>query len=540
MKFSKWLLSLVLLFGPSLQAATADYVVVGVGTAGGLMTRRLSDDKETSVIALHNGPYLSNDPLISCSQNAIVTVLSALLGQLDPAISPLYESGFDTANTFWAMALPGGGASSINAGAWCRGTDLPYSQWELIAGPEWSVDRILGIYKGLERYRGKTPNPSSRGFHGPIVVRQDPHPTGVSKVFTQAWIEATGLPFVEDFNNPDTPVGISSRNQYTQRGHHGNLRVSSVTAFLDEEVMTPSGHGKDGRKLRVHFNSTALRTLWDGNRAIGVEYLQEGEIKQVFANKGVIVCGGLFSSAFLMHSGVGPSGVLSGLGIPVIFDNPNVGQGLADQPLIVCAFTSNPADFVENPAGIFQQISWLPVPGGDPTARELLFAATNPLPGLTAGVFNLTQAVSRGFITINSADPTVPPVITLNELANPADVNTYLQGFQVYIQALNQSLQAIDPLYRLVSPDPAILNDNVALTAFIKSSVLSNQCFQCHCRMAPFADGGVVDSHGLVYGTENLYVADDSVCPTPMDGTPMASAYLIAANIAEMILGPTH
>lgn len=538
-------LTLIVLFTTKalLFCVTADYVIVGVGTSGAVLAKRLSDDKKTSVVALHNGENLTQDPLIKFSKNAIFTVFSALLGEIDPAINFLYFSGLTIPQTFadnrdmlWVMANPEGGASSINAGAWARGTNELYFQWEAIAGKEWSVNRILSIYKQLENYNGKTTNPKFRGYCGPINVRQDPHASKVSRTFTKAMIQATTLPYVLDYNDPETPIGVSSRFQYTQNGPDGSLRVSSATAFLNRDVVTLKGYGKDGRKLRIHFNSMALRTLWSGNTAIGVEYLHNGEVKQVFARKGVIVCAGLYSSPFLMHSGVGPAAVLQPLNIPVIFNNPNVGQGLVDQAQLPLLFTSSPEDYIKHSAGIFNQISWLPAPGGNIKIRQFRLAFTNPIPGLTLGVFDLCQPLSRGSVTINSADPTAPPVIDFGFLSNPSDLALYQSGLQVYIKALSESLQAIDPLYQLISPNPNILNDINAVTAFIKSQIRSNQSFQSHCRMAPFNQGGVVDSRGRVYGVQNLYVADDSIVPLCMDGATMASAYLIGANIARMII----
>ena len=117
----------------------------------------------------------------------------------------------------------------------------------------------MEIYKGLETYSGMTTDPEAHGYHGPISVRQPQHPTTVSETFTQAIIQATGLPFVLDYNDPNTPTGASTQLQYTQSAPNGTLRVSSATAFLNESVMTPEGVGVDGRKLRVLFNSTALR-----------------------------------------------------------------------------------------------------------------------------------------------------------------------------------------------------------------------------------------------------------------------------------------
>lgn len=365
----------------SLQASSgvngnrADYVIVGIGSAGGLLAKELTDDKKTSVIALHIGKNFTGSFIIKYAKNTAFSVLSVLLGSplpfdpsslnlppfikaqfeeflqlTDGAARPLYETGASTPQTnadnrqiLWAIPLPLAGGTAVNAGAWCRGTDQLYAQWEAIAGPEWSVDKIMAIYKGLEKYHGKTTNPAARGYHGPLTVRQDPV-SKLAEVFTLAEIAATDTPFVLDYNDPKTPIGVSSQFQLTRKGAHSFYRVSSATAFLNHHVMDSHGKGVNGRKLQVYFESTGLRTIWDGNKAIGVEYMQNGVVKQVYADKGVIVCAGLRSSPFLLHSGVGPAALLTTLGIPVIYDNPNVGQNLADQQNTVLLFSSNPND----------------------------------------------------------------------------------------------------------------------------------------------------------------------------------------------------
>jgi len=520
----------------------ADYVVVGVGTAGGLMAKALSDDLKTSVIALHIGENLTQDPLIKFSRNAILTVLSALAGS-----SILYKTGLTIPQSeafnrmlMWALALPEGGASSINAGAYCRETNEINAQWEAIAGPAWSINRITNLYKQLETYNGQTTNPAVRGFKGPIDVRQVPasEVTTVAQKFTQAVINATGFPFVLDYNDPNTPIGASSQFQYTQSGPNGLLRVSSATAFLNDTVVTPSGKGVNGRKLTIVFNANALRTIWSENTAIGVEFLQNNILQTASAKKGIIICAGLNSSPFLLRSGIGPKALLDSLNIPVKFNNPNVGNGLADHPRVNLIFTSNPNDssspvFSNN--NLFSQISYLPDPTGDQTIRKLRLSTINPIPGITAGLFDLIQPLSRGTITINSSDSLKPPVVNLGVLSNSQDLQLFKRGLQIYIKNINIALQAIDPTYKLIFPDPAILSDDNAVINFIKESVASNQHFQSHCRMAPFNQGGVVDSSGRVYGVRNLIVADDSIVPLCMDGSPMASAYLMAANIARML-----
>lgn len=561
-------LACLLAFNPLTASHHADYVIVGVGTAGAVLAKQLSDDLQTSVFAIHGGKDLNDNPDIKFTKNAFFTVISALFG------SPYYQTGNSTPQSnadnrelFIALALPEGGASAINAGAWCRGTTQVYSQWEAIAGPAWSVARIQQIYKDLETYNGTTPNPEFRGFNGPINIRQSTPITTVGAKFTNAIALGTNVPIIEDYNDPLTPIGVCPQVQYTQKGKNGALRVSSATAFLNRNVVTHDGKGVDGRKLRIKFKSYALKTIWEGNKAVGVEYFHKGCVKKAYAKKGVIVCGGLKSSAFLMHSGIGPKKVLEPLDICVKFDNPNVGQGLADQPQVVIAFATNPADtpiesrhnksctwcdfltskqtlidkilcgHIQFPSNsIFSQIAWLPAPFGDPLVRQLRFAAVNPIPGLALCFFDLVQPKSRGSITIKSANPFTLPVIDVGEFTNTSDLDLYTISFQTYIKNINIALQSIDEQYQLIFPNPEILDNLDQLTAFIKEEVGSNQCWQSHCRMAPLEQGGVVNSQGQVYGVQNLYVADDSIVPVGMDGTPMASAYLIAANIAQMLL----
>lgn len=591
MNYKKCLAYLLIFFCtvPQLLLAAkdrADYVVIGAGTAGATLAKMLSDDKNTSVIVLHNGRNLSQNPDIKFTKNAIFTVISTLFGPpLSQVGNSIPQPNADDRELAWVMGLPEGGTTSVNAGAWARGTDQVYSQWEPIAGPEWSTTIIENLYKSLENYIGITPDPATRGVGGPLTIRQVPIPTSFSVKFTQAIAAATGVPIVIDYNDPNTPIGATERLQYTQIGVDGRLRLSSANAFLNESVVTPNGKGVNGRKLTVKLKSTALRTIWKDKKAIGVEYFNDGKIKKVYADKGVIVCAGLFSSAFLMHSGVGPEEVLKPLKIRIKFNNPNVGNALADQTLLIIAWATNKEDTPTSPENscnstpplpsrlsfntfdsslfsnlavanqaqllnsllcngyafpgnsIFAQIAWLPAPG-DPssTVRKVRFSSVNPFPGIAFTLVDLVQPLSRGRITLNSFNPFDPPVIDNGMFTNPDDLNLYVQTFQTYIKQLNATLHQMDSKYELLFPPLEIINDTDLLATFIKEAVMSNQCWQSHCRMAPLSQGGVVDSRGRVYGVENLFVADDSIVPVAMDGTPMATAYLIAANIARLLL----
>lgn len=561
----------------TIQIKAPDYIIIGAGTAGAVLAKKLSDDMHTSVVALQNGPNLNQDPLINLSKNAVITVASGLIGPPLYALSDTISQQFaDNRMLNWVYAIPLGGASSINAGAWCRGTNQVYSQWETLAGPNWSVANIQDAYVELENYTGQTTNPAARGFSGPLPVRQEVSPTQVSVKFSQAIMNATGVGPVLDYNDPNTPIGASTQVQYTQMGANGALRASSSIVFLNSEVMDQQGNGVNGRQLHVLFNATADNVIWSGNTAVGVRYYQDGmkkglnAAKSLYATKGIIVSAGIKSSSILMRSGVGPASLLQSLNIPVVYDNPNVGQGLADQPHVILIYTSNPNDTpssyllqiagniisalantpigqelikyigsqVNAPNGLFAQIAWLPDPSGaNPGVRAVRFASINPIPGITVVFLDLVQPASRGSIVIKSRDPFVEPAVNLGEFQAQSDLALYISTMQNYIKNINAQLQSIDPTYQMIFPDPGLLDDVPQLIDFIRQEVGSNMVFQSHCRMAPLNQGGVVDSTGHVYGVQNLIVADASVDPVAMDGTPMATAYLVAANIAKMLQG---
>lgn len=544
----------------------ADYVVVGLGTAGGLMAGKLAADKNTSVIALHSGKNFTDSFIVKYSQNMNFSVGESFLGippNFNPAdfnlppdvqahfaelvqlinaqVQKLYETGATTPQVDadgrvlnWVIAKPGGGASSVNAGAWVRLTNQLLSEWEAVAGPEWSVARLLQAYRAMEEYHGETDNKLARGYHGPISVTQDPPASTLSKKFAAASTAATGIPFVTDYNDPETPLSVSTQMQSAHRGHNGFYRVSSVNAFLDK-IMKSNGSGKHGARLRVKFNSTALKVVWEGQTAVGVEYLQDGVVKSVYANKAVIVCAGLRSSPFLLYSGVGPAGVLGSLGIPVIFDNPNVGQGLIDQTPVTILYATNPKDSQAGTTTFFSQMSNLPAPTGSPSGRQIRLTSIDAIPGLTPVIVDLLQPQSRGTITITSADPLAQPLINFGLLSNSADLDLLTSAFQTYVKDISAQLQQRDPLYQLLLPPPEILDDTAAVQDYIRAIASTDYHYQGHCRMAPFNQGGVVDSQGRVYGVNNLIIADNSIVPAAIDGSPMTSAYLISWNIARML-----
>lgn len=550
-----------------------DYVIIGAGTAGSVLARKLSDDNQTSVVAIHNGSNENQNSLITLAENAVITVLNGVAG------APLYATGTTTAqpdadnrNLNWIYALPFGGASAVNAAGYARGTTQVYAQWEALNGPNWSTTRILNTFKELETYTGLSITPDARGDNGLLPVTQAPTITQMAlNAFIPAMQSALpGIPFVVDYNDPSVSNCIDARVQYTQTGSNMALRASSPMSFLNNTVIDSNGNGVNGRHLSVVFNAVADKVIWQGNKAVGVTYYQNGVAKNMYATKGVIVTAGIKSSAILMRSGIGPASLLQSLNIPVIYNNPNVGQNLKDQYRLLFIYQTNPADSPTLPlitipsfivtalaqTNVGQQLlfyignmvaaqnsmffisSWLPAVGNTASDPRLFrYTAINPIPGYAVVLFDLIQPESSGSIAINSANPFVEPTMDMGIFTNPDDIDNYLNAVKTYIKDITQQLAFIDPQYQLVYPDPTVLNNDTLLRAFIKSDVGTDMHFQGHCKMAPLNQGGVVDSTGHVYGVQNLIVADDSIAPVGMDGAPMASAYMIAYNIANIMLG---
>lgn len=251
---------------------TFDYIIVGTGPAGAVIAKTLSDHKEVSVLVLEAGGNNDKDTPIRDSTFAL---------ELEEQFFPQYfwqgegvpQEELDERAFEWTTGRLLGGGSSINGEQYVRPTSAVFWEWEKLLGPLWSPRRAISRFKKLEKYNGETDDLNARGFNGRIDIRQAPvNPTSMAEKLTTAIERATGYPEILDYNDPKTPLGPFTRWQLYQNPK--GRRESSSTAFLSPDIMTPSGRGVNGRKLKVFFNSTALRVLFDKKRATGVEFLK--------------------------------------------------------------------------------------------------------------------------------------------------------------------------------------------------------------------------------------------------------------------------
>jgi choline dehydrogenase len=523
------------------KGTTYDYIVVGTGPAGSVVTKKLSDSNVNSVLTLEAGGNFSNSQLIRDSKFAIPILL------FQDFAPQFYIPGHGTpqkgaaGRTFpWTGGRLLGGGSSVNNEQYVRPSSAVMGEWEKLMGPIWSPQEETRRFRELENYNGQTTNPSARGHQGRLHIRQTQvNPTNMTRKITAAISQATGFPEILDYNDPNTPLGPFAGYQLYQRPD--GIRDSADSAFLSGDIMTPDGRGVHGRKLKVSFRSTVTRVLFEQNRAIGVEYLKDGECVRAYARKKVVLSAGITSVPILMHSGIGPANVLNKYKIPVLFDNPNVGKHYADHPAVTATFTTNPNDHahpVNDPNSLYAGGAFLPnpTPGSDRNRRGIQMFAQAGSGNIVAIGAILLQPASRGSAVIQDNDPLKVILGDQGYLADPADLETFKHTYKVYLKGIAEQLAAIDPNYQLVSPSMDVINDDAKLEQHIKETVGAGFHPQSMNRMGPDPQSGVVDAKGHVYGVEDLVVADDTIIPFTVDGNTSAPAFFIGSTIAEQLL----
>jgi choline dehydrogenase len=281
-----------------------------------------------------------------------------------------------------------------------------------------------------------------------------------------------------------------------------------------------------------------------GNVARGVEYIQFGQTKQLYCRHEVILCAGIHNNEILQRSGVGPKSELQALGIPLIYDNANVGNGSKNHLISSALFSIDIADVpTSDPSALYTGGAFLPTPVNTPnppgTVRGFQWIGVNASSGgngLMAVVFYNLNPASIGTDRLQDRDPLRVSDVSENLFSNPADLADIVAVFRQQITALNTQLGIINPLYTLIQPSLATIANDDALNAYIQDNLDHAHHWTGTCKMAPLNQGGVVDAHGRVYGTKRLRVADISVAPLQPDGNTAAPAYLVGYKIANFIL----
>lgn len=519
-----------------------DYIIVGLGTAGAVVARELSNDFKTKVLVLEAGTNLTDDPFV-LAPNVFVDDIENTI-----TFNPLYAETFAVPVFFpgqsvvYSMGRMWGGSSAHNYLLAVRGTPPIYNFWASFSGEKaWSYHRLLRLMKRLEHYTpdGTIPNPRQRGFNGPLFITQSPPVEG--NTVADAISSATFTPFVSDYNDPrEGFVGVSANQMYVTP-LPDSQRSFSVSAFLPVgTIINSRGKGLHGRKLEILSSAHVDRIIFnEEGRAIGVEYFQfndPSKVKRVFAKKEIILCAGsVISPAILERSGIGDPDILEFLGIPVLVDNPNVGANLINQYGPQALISASAGD-----AAISAFIDMFPFMPNDGTRRvQIAVANEGPVTGLLGF---LLEPNSRGTTHIVSRDPFIQPFIDLNMFS---DGPFFIVGTDAYLAVsflkLVQDIAA-DAGGVVITPDPTVYaGGDSALFSYAQSpdGIVPEDHIVGTARMSSSSSTGVVNGKLQVFGPRdkplNVRVVDNSISPQTEDGNTAYQAYLIGLQGSKFI-----
>ena len=371
-----------------------------------------------------------------------------------------------------------------------------------------------------------------------------------------------GIPTVVDYNDPSVENCIDPRAQWFI-DPTGTKRVSSATAYLNSTVMTPEGQGVNGHKLFMLFDSVAVKIIFDKHgRAKKVRYVKDGQILRSKSSESRCF-GELASTVASCYSfrALVRRKSLKNAGIKPVFINENVGKHLQNHPLIFITMLADPTLSGIPPGAPYAftiNNVYLPVVGGsasDPRMLQILFEfipATAQTPPVVAIGFDLLNPVSEGSVTIQSDNSFQIAAADDGFYQNPIDLANMKSAVSVYIRALLDQLNILypfpSPYFKPILSDPINLvilsgyNDAVVEQYVKNNSNLSLDIhhFVSHCKMAPLNAGGVVDGDTRVYGTKNVFVADNSICPVIPDINTTAPAMMIGLRSSEILKRVLH
>src|SRR5258706_10933317 len=302
---------------------TFDFVVVGGGSGGCAVASRLSEDPKTSVALLEAGGGCDN--WVVTTPGALALMVPGKLNNW--AFNTVPQAGLKGRIGSQPRGKGPGGSSAINAMVYIRGHRSDYDQWASLGNAGWSFADVLPYFKRSEDNADFDGDYHGKG--GPLAVNKLRTDNPVQQTFLQGAREAQ-FRIREDFNAEDHEgLGIY---QVTQKNGE---RWSAARAYLHPHMTTRAN-------LRVETNAHATRILFEGKRAIGVEYRQGEEVRQIRARREVIVSSGAFQTPqLLMLSGVGDGAVLARHGIATTHHLPGVGQNLQDHPDFIFAYMSD-------------------------------------------------------------------------------------------------------------------------------------------------------------------------------------------------------
>lgn len=528
-----------------------DYIIVGNGTTGAVLARKLSDNYKNRVLVLEIGRNRTDDPIVKSpnvfspailseitfnpkySVSYAVPTYSTTTLQVQDYYPPLGQAVNYTEGRMW------GGSSAHHYLLAVRGTPPIYDQWALLSGNNrWTYNNLLATMKRIETYtpNGTPINLNQRGTNGPVFITQSPPVTNEPIIIGLS--AGTDTPFTNDYNDPVEGFLSVSANQQFITPPPNSERSYSQSAYLQVgEIIDADGNGLNGRPLKIISAALVSHVIFDKKRAIGVEYIENyrdsnSRVIQVYAMKKVILSAGSINTpAILQRSGVGDAALLNELGIPVVVNSPNVGKNLVNHYGPIGTLVNVPQFAPSNGQAFVNGAPFLP----DDDVRRIQIIPQFFGPTVFGVLAFILNSASRGLVKIVDTNPVIEPLVDLNMYSDPAG---YDASVAVAFYKLLQLISAKIPGSIVVYPTANdYLTDEGLLRAAknISTSAVSSHASST-TQMAKNINDGVVDGNLHVFGTTNLMIADLGVAPIIPDGNTAFAAFVIGEVASHILL----
>jgi 4-pyridoxate dehydrogenase len=527
-----------------------DTIIIGAGSAGCVLADRLTEDGGKKVLVLEAGGqdrnWLISVPL------GVAKVWSGETYNWSYQSEP--EPFADNRSIFHPRGKVVGGSSSINMMAYVRGNRGDYDRWRQKGMTGWSYEEVLPYFRRMESF--ESGGDAYHGGDGPLGTRQSVSDDPAFTAFKKAG-EEMGYPINTDFNGA-TQDGFT----HSQSSIRDGKRCSAAVAYLRPALK------RGGVKLETGVHVT--RILFDGKRAVGVEYLQGGQKREARCGNEIIVSGGAINSPqILMLSGIGPAEHLKDMGIDTLIDQPGVGANLQDHAAIAYEFAAaQPTGYQDNlrldrlamsmvraylfgtgfatspPGGMTAFVKSAPhkdIPDIQLFARNGSYGVREWFPGFRKKAedgFTLRachlRPESRGSITLASNDPKAPPRILNNFLQADEDRRVMRECFHI-MRRIARSKAFSHLAGDDVLPSSDIQSDD-EIDAYVRENVATVYHPIGTCRIGSDPES-VVDLEFRVRGAEGLRVVDASVMPDLVGGNINAPVMMIAEKASDIIRG---